>query len=48
MKSENLKSKTYTAPLLKKWGTVSDLTLTGGTNPGDDGKGGSVGHSKGQ
>lgn len=33
--------KTYTSPELKKWGKVSDLTKTGGTNPGGDGKSGS-------
>ncbi len=39
--------KTYSTPALKKWGSVTDLTLTGGTSPGNDGKDGSVGHSKG-
>jgi hypothetical protein len=34
--------KPYTSPELKKWGTVADLTQTGMTNPGGDGKGGSA------
>jgi hypothetical protein len=34
--------KTYEKPTLKTWGTIADLTKTGGTNPGADGKGGSV------
>jgi len=33
--------KEYTAPELKTWGTVADLTQTGRTNPGPDAKGGS-------
>lgn len=32
----------YTKPELTVWGKVEDLTLTGSTNPGDDGKTGSV------
>ncbi len=49
-KSENLQpaaKKVYAAPNLKEWGTVADLTKTGLTNSGDDGKIGSIGHSKG-
>lgn len=34
--------KSYTSPRLKKWGTVTDLTKTGLTNPGGDAKSGSV------
>lgn len=34
--------KTYQPPELNEWGTVADLTGTGQTNPGDDGKTGSV------
>jgi hypothetical protein len=33
--------KSYTAPELKKWGKMADLTLTGLTHPGDDTKDGS-------
>ncbi len=33
--------KEYTAPSLKKWGKVAELTQTGLTNPGADGKAGS-------
>lgn len=33
--------KSYTSPELRKWGTVANLTQTGLTNPGADGKGGS-------
>ena len=33
--------KTYTSPVIKKWGTVASLTQNGGTNPGGDPKGGS-------
>ena len=40
--------KAYAAPKLKEWGTVADLTRTGLTNSGDDGKVGSILHSKGQ
>lgn len=34
--------KAYTTPELKDFGKVSDLTQTGLTNPGQDGKGGSA------
>lgn len=34
--------KSYTTPKLKKWGTVAEMTQTGQTNPGADGKGGSA------
>jgi hypothetical protein len=37
----------YVRPELKVLGSVADLTRTGGTNPGVDGKGGSVPQSKG-
>lgn len=33
--------KSYTPPKLRRWGTVADLTQTGKTTPGADGKGGS-------
>ena len=39
--------KSYTAPTLKVWGKVSDLTRTGQTRDGDDAKGGSITHSEG-
>lgn len=38
----DMEKKAYTPPKLKKWGTVADLTKTGRTNPGADGKGGSA------
>ncbi len=50
-KRENLQSaakKVYAAPKLKEWGTVADLTKTGLTHSGDDGKIGSILHSNGQ
>jgi hypothetical protein len=34
--------KQYEAPQIRDWGTVSELTATGLTNPGDDAKDGSV------
>jgi hypothetical protein len=34
--------KDYTAPELEDFGTVADLTETGETNPGGDGKQGSA------
>ena len=37
----------YVRPELKTLGSVADLTHTGTTNPGGDGKSGSVMHSKG-
>jgi hypothetical protein len=39
--------KSYTSPELRTWGTVANLTQTGLTNPGGDGKSGSR-PSKGQ
>lgn len=36
--------KEYSQPKLVTWGTVTDLTQTGSTNPGGDFKGGSVPH----
>jgi hypothetical protein len=33
--------KDYTSPTLKTWGKVRDLTQTGRTHPGGDGKDGS-------
>ena len=32
----------YTSPRIEDFGTVTELTLTGLTNPGEDGKTGSV------
>lgn len=32
----------YEEPKVEEWGSVTDLTQTGGTNPGGDGKSGSV------
>ena len=43
----SIEKKGYTPPTLKTWGTVRDLTQTGKTNPGGDGKSGSAA-SKGQ
>ena len=40
--------RVYTAPKLKEWGTVADLTRTGLTHEGDDGKVGSILFSSGQ
>ena len=40
--------KAYFSPKLVKWGTVADLTKTGLTHEGDDGKIGSILHSKGR
>ncbi|MDQ3509398.1 MAG: lasso RiPP family leader peptide-containing protein [Actinomycetota bacterium] len=37
-----MEKKAYTPPKLNKWGTVADLTKTGNTMPGADGKGGSA------
>jgi hypothetical protein len=37
--------KDYTAPELEDFGTVADLTETGRTNPGNDGKSGSAASS---
>jgi hypothetical protein len=37
-----MEKKSYTPPKLKKWGTVADLTKTGRTMPGADGKSGSA------
>jgi hypothetical protein len=34
--------RTYETPKLVNLGTVADLTLVGMTNPGGDGRGGSV------
>lgn len=39
---EAMEKKAYTPPKLNKWGTVADLTKTGNTMPGTDGKGGSA------
>lgn len=33
--------KAYRKPEIREWGTVADLTATGATNPGSDGKDGS-------
>ena len=46
--SYHMEKKTYSAPTLKKWGTVEDLTKTGLTHQGDDGKIGSILHSNGR
>ncbi len=43
---QNVK-KSYTAPNLKDWGNVVDMTLNGCTNPGGDAQGGSVTWSRG-
>ena len=42
-----MEKKAYTPPKLNKWGTVADLTKTGQTMPGADGKGGSSASSGG-
>ena len=41
-KSGSIGKKPYVAPRVKKWGTVEDLTKTGLTQQGDDGKIGSI------
>jgi hypothetical protein len=37
--------KVYRPPTVDDWGTVTDLTATGRTQPGADAKGGSAGSS---
>ncbi len=34
--------KKYKPPTISDWGTIADLTETGATNPGPDGKEGSA------
>jgi hypothetical protein len=42
-KESNMQEKKqYEKPAISNWGTVADLTKTGRTQPGDDGKGGSA------
>ena len=51
MKKDQKVKKTYVAPALKKWGTIVDLTKTGGTQgtlPLGDAKNGSISWSNGQ
>ena len=43
-----MEKKTYTQPQLETLGSVVEVTQTGQTNPGDDGKSGSVEHSQGE
>ncbi|HUP51824.1 MAG TPA: lasso RiPP family leader peptide-containing protein [Longimicrobiales bacterium] len=38
----NPEKKQYRKPEVQDWGTVRDLTATGGTTPGSDAKQGSV------
>jgi len=38
----------YSAPTLKDWGSVTDMTLVGNTNPGGDSMCGSITHSSEQ
>lgn len=40
--------KVYVAPEIKRLGTIADLTRTGLTHEGDDGKIGSILHNRGQ
>ena len=40
-KMGSVEKKAYASPKLKTWGKVRDLTQTGLTNPGADGKSGS-------
>ena len=37
-----MERKHYTKPIVRDWGTVSELTATGQTMPGGDAKQGSV------
>ena len=46
--NENQPKKVYTSPVIKQWGTIADLTRTGQTYSGGDGKTGSIPWSKGQ
>jgi hypothetical protein len=39
---DQYEKKAYRAPTVDDWGTVTDLTATGLTNPGGDAKSGSV------
>jgi hypothetical protein len=39
---DRTKRRPYKAPTVQDWGSVTDLTSTGTTNPGGDAKGGSV------
>lgn len=48
MKSETNSKKAYKKPEIKAWGTIMDLTKTGKTHAGGDGKIGSIPWSKGQ
>ena len=40
--TDRKKRRPYKAPTVQDWGNVKDLTSTGSTDPGADGKGGSV------
>ena len=42
-----MEKKNYTKPVVRDWGTVSELTATGQTMPGSDAKSGSA-QSQGQ
>ena len=42
-----MEKRNYTKPVVRDWGTVSELTATGLTNPGSDAKSGSA-QSQGQ
>lgn len=39
---EDRKDETYREPVVEEWGSVVELTETGRTMPGDDGKAGSA------
>lgn len=39
---KNANKKQYRKPEVQDWGTVTDLTATGQTHPGADGKAGSA------
>lgn len=42
MKNESQVKKAYAKPEIKSWGTIMDLTKTGQTHSGGDGKIGSI------
>lgn len=48
MNEQSEQSEQYQEPQIEEWGSVADLTQTGQTQPGTDGKTGSITHSSGQ
>ncbi len=47
MRKNNTTRSAYTPPQVKRWGTVSDLTRVGATNPGNDAWPGNAAHEPG-